>query len=166
MNHVTFGDRLVLLRCLLRFVFGWRTIALWFSTLPHLWGCPDPHCGVQYAGWGLVAQHRLRNLMSDREFVVFDKIREKLKEGSYALAFGDPNVAFAFINDWLAVRDEAKRRELRAKLGQDENVLIGANFDPAHCEVCGGVWPENGVRLVPKTWQCVDADECAERAAK
>ena len=118
-ERITFGDRVTVAWLMPSYIFSWRTFLLWLSPWLHMAGCPDEGCGTTHVAYVIVAKHRARELLTERQYVVLDKLRRKLSGGDWAIAFGDPDNFLDFVNDLCVPTDERKRRELRTKLGQD-----------------------------------------------
>lgn len=159
-DRYTFRDRLVCLWMLLSYIFSWRSIALWVSPWVHMVGCPDKVCRMSHVHYSLVVKHRMRELLTQQQYDTLDKVRRKMRAGTFAMAFGDEDVFLEQLDDMCAPTDERKRRELRAKLGQDDE-LVGVIGAPLKCTFCDAT----GVRL-DNVWVCVDAAECAMRTAE
>ena len=156
---MTLSDRGVLLWCMASLVLSWRTFALWISVPLHKAGCVDKYCSVVHVTYGMVCLERVRALLTDRVASILENVRDQVRSGLFVPFRQDPTAFLGYVDDVLRDRDEAKKRTLREKLGQDPDGAE-AKLRLPECDHCG-----DGEGPFYNSWLCNDAIACVERVA-
>lgn len=158
---MTLRERCTVIWWALCVLLSWRTLALWISVSLHKAGCADRYCYQVHVSYRTICAERARALLPDRVASIVEKVREQLRSGSIRPLYGDRDKMLSSIDNFLWERDEAKKRTLREKLGQDPDGVI-TEFKIPVCDRCG--IEASREETLYTSWFCNDAVACEDRA--